>query len=1017
MRTRFIAFWTVLCAATVVLTMTPGAHAVNPPVYSMIDQPVDQLFEVENGSVEPVTRDGETVWRWHVPNGQNSLLSIRKDHPLYVALRYYDYFRFDYRVASGALSSMKWEAVGHVSGPRQYKVHNQRIAIVTTEKDVWHPTHLRLDDAYWFPWDNVDGEGEDGFFRLEAMSIEDDTVIEIRSARLIRALILLKPDYMQPVTWPIAKTNDDGSVTYSLQHRVINSSGQPADITAKVLSKNKRFKVAVEPEVQNVKSAKIGIFNVTATISKADIDATAELYEEPIFLEFAPAHRPEAVVLWEGQLVRPLSPNIKRQVMLTQRDVDLLREKIDADDEEIKKLAGYDESVTKANEFLTKKLQTVPRAYNHVRNGYLRDWVPGEIMSEAVNTKTGERRIGDFTAGAIWREYLGYSGMATMHTGLAYAMTGNEDYAKKAIELMKVFALQYADLDYRVTFFDVPYFPGTPIQASSRIGTNSSYGSNWDFKWFSKMASLVAESPSWTDEDRDYVYREFVIPYASEIVKLPGSISNQTDITNHNLLLLGLAFNDATMVWKATLRDSGLISRLSDIDRDGFSSEGRPLNYHGAAANEYIPSTAHFANSGIKINFGLDRVIKAVRMPYERGMLNGIVPNTGDSGRGMRLGASILADMLAGVAPEEEWLLDIGNGATIESRLARYRKGEEQKGSNWKSLLSTKPHLFADAGLAILRSGDDVDNQVMLTLDYGRSVFHGALDRNQITLGAFGKIFTHGPGSLYNAGSGGIQRSEDERLRSFIGGHMSLTHNVLVIDQVSQMPAVGRLLAWSDDPARQVAVSEVAGIAPGVTHTRGALLQHGIVVLFDKVRADKKHSFDMVYHNFGDLTFGKGFSTTPVIEPLGKTGNYEKLVDPMKIQGAPPLEATWDLTLQYPSWNPNYKTNESALPTIKLRMIQSAESGAEFYTAKTGLNNTNTNIMADAAPSIIQRVDSDHMNLVTVLEPVKGETRIVSVEQVGKDGVRVKLKDGKVIEASLTDLIKSHPWKGRPSDQ
>ena len=33
------------------------------------------------------------------------------------------------------------------------------------------------------------------------------------------------------------------------------------------------------------------------------------------------------------------------------------------------------------------------------------------------------------------------------------------------------------------------------------------------------------------------------------------------------------------------------------------------------------------------------------------------------------------------------------------------------------------------------------------------------MDRNQITLCAFGRVFTHGTGSLYNAGSGGITPS------------------------------------------------------------------------------------------------------------------------------------------------------------------------------------------------------------------------------------------------------------------
>lgn len=992
--------------ASLMLGILTSTFAAHPIVENLHDYPVEELLYLKNGSVEAASLDGRKAWRWKVNTGQSGDLAIRSEHELFDRLRYYDRLQFEYRIVSGEVSSISFNAVGHVSGPRQYKVHNQRIALVTTERKVWHQTELDLADAYWFPWDKPDGEGETGYFTFNALAIAPDTVIELRDVRLVRGLLYLKRDFQSPVTWPQKTENEDGSVTYTLDFGLLNTSGRPTSITAKVTSANQVFKTSLDNEAIEVKASQIASFKVTATMSKAALDASEELFAEPLRLEFATSHRPEATTRWAGRLVRPLSKGLRRQVMIATGDLELIRQQLSAGDDEMRKIVNYDRVVARADELVGKTLQTIPQSYNHVRNGYPNPWMPGNIMSEAVNPQTGERRIGDATAGAVWREYLAYSGQATYYNGLAYAFTQDEKYARKAIKLMRLYAQQYAQHKWHV-LFDVPWFPGPPIQSSSRIASNSSYGSNWEFKWHCKMLSLIADSPSWTDADRKFVYEGWVRPYATELVKLNASISNQTDITNHNLLLLGLAFDDALIVWNATLRDCGLVSRLKDIDEDGFSSEGRPLNYHGAAADEYLPSVTHLENSGLKINYGRERILAAIRMPYERAALNGLVPNTGDCGRGQGAGPSNLADVVVSLAPDAKWLMDIGQGSSISASLQRYRSKSKAITPNWTKLLSTKPRLFGSAGLAILRSGDTADTQVMVTLDYGRSVFHSALDRNQITLTAFGRIFTHGTGSLYNAGSGGIQYNQDPKLKSFIDGRVSLSNNVLVVDQRSQLPTVGKLLAWSETDDFQVAVSRLDGLYPGVSHTRGVVLTKRIVIVFDQIRSEQEHSYDLVYHNFGDLKFGDDWSAA-VTGPLGSTANYDNIVSPRALTGKGPLQATWDMTRQYPYWNKSLKVDETKLPPIHLKFVQLAPEGCQFFTGITGLNNTNTKIISDEAPTLISRLKSMDADFVSVLEPFKEESRVAEVIRKELNGISVRLTDGSVIATSLDELLDTH---------
>jgi hypothetical protein len=148
------------------------------------------------------------------------------------------------------------------------------------------------------------------------------------------------------------------------------------------------------------------------------------------------------------------------------------------------------------------------------------------------------------------------------------------------------------------------------------------------------MLGCINASALLTPEARARIYKGFVLPYATELMKFPGGISNMTDITNTNRLTLGLVFNDANLVRFALLSEPGLISRLGDIDEDGFSSEGRPPNYHMAAMDEYFPAMAALHNSGLQIKYPKERLIAAVKMLYERATLWDVVPNTGDCGRG-----------------------------------------------------------------------------------------------------------------------------------------------------------------------------------------------------------------------------------------------------------------------------------------------------------------------------------------------------------------------------------------------
>jgi hypothetical protein len=992
------------------------ALAASPVENLQLFEPAE-FWNTTNSRVEKVDSPEGPVLHWSLSAGENGELRIKPEAPLFSRLRYFDRLEFEFRIASGQLDSMELSALGHVSGTRKNKVHQWTLAVLTTPLQVWHRRQVDLARPNWFPWDDPDGLPL--HFAFRALAIEPGTVIELRNLRLMPSPVTVKPFFELPATWPIRSDEADGSVTYSLEIPVLNTSGRPSEIQADLVSKHEKFEVAIDQALLPAKNAEKVVFRVKAKISKARIAETPELFSETIRIAFHPADAPDQVSTFEMPVTRPLTSGTGRQFILPDSDVEFLRKKVQEGDPKILKSLGIDKVIAEADKFLGIRLDQIPGGRVTVSNNWPtvpdskppRRYQIGSVMPEILDAETGFREVGTPLANKVWKEYMGFSGRVTENLGLAYLLTGDEKYAAKAVELLDLYALQYSALDWG-TSFEGPWSNGPAILTSSRVASSSSYGSNWMFRLHMRMLGCINASASLTPEARARIYKGFVLPYATELMKFPGGISNMTDITNTNLLTLGLVFNDANLVRFALLSEPGLISRLGDIDEDGFSSEGRPPNYHMAAMDEYFPAMAALHNSGLQIKYPKERLIAAVKMLYERATLWDVVPNTGDCGRGgVPLRNSLQAEHLISLFPEEAWILDIAANQSLLSKTRRMATGKDADKNAFRQLLSTKPRLYKQAGLAILRTGETPETQIMTTLDYGRNPMHAHLDRNQITLSAFGKIFTHGPGTIYNAGSGGITLNPDEKLKSFCGAG-SLGQNVILVDQQNQARAIGSLLGWSDKPSNQYVTAKVDGIAPGVSHTRSLILREGLVIVLDQVQSENEHTYDFVYHNFGVLQPGLGWTAAPLATPLGTTANYERLTDLQKLSGKGPVRLGWDLTAQVkpPKPVPTPAPGKTA-PTpepipvpepVHLALWQLPPAGAEIYTATTGMNNPNTAEVPSPAPSLISRARGKSVSFITVLEPWRDKPTVTGLE--GNAEKFTILRDGKNLSLGIEDF-------------
>ncbi len=985
------------------LALCTLANAAHPVVERFDAYDPAALLNVTNGTFEKAMLDGKPVLRWRINTGQTSELSLRPEHPVFDHLRYFDHMQFEFRIASGEIDGLGVRALGIVSGARQHKVQEWNMAMRTTPAKVWHSRDADFTRPNWFPWDNPDGEGRQGYLMFSAVANAPDTVIELRDVRLLSSALLVKPFYELPITWPVKTVNADGGITYRMTVQVLNISGKPADITARVTSAHQRFKIELEKPVIAVKTSIVADFTIAATMSRADIAASPELYAEPLRLAFTASSVPDAEATFETTLVRPLSAGLHRQVVLKEDELKTIREKIAAGDKEFTKLIEHDRIIKAADEFMDKELRQIPPGHQWPGTNPGTDWAVGKMMPEIVNKKTGETQTGTILAGLVWKRYLTYPGYATENLGLAYLMTQDERYARKAVELFRLYAQQYGELKWNGAF-ELPWLAGASIGSSSRMSSGSPYGTNIFMKNHVRLLSMIADSTSWSAEDRALIYSSFITAYAAELMKFNGGINNMTDITNHNLLLLGVVFDDALMVHRATAADAGLLARVADIDHDGFSSEGRPIGYQFAGMTEYLPSLVYLDNAGLKLPFDKNKLLAAMRMPYQRATLTGWAPNCGDCARGYQAGVQPLAAYLVSMFPDEQWLLDICGKGNLSSNVRRYLAQVKPDPKAWTKLLETKPKLFPEAGFVILRSGTTAEDQVMVTLDYGRAFFHNGANRNQLTLAAFGALLAHDPGSLYNVGRDGMTRTEDKQLDSFSLNH-TIGYNVIIADAQDQTRASGRLLAWSPEPEMQVAVSRVDGVFPGVNHTRGVALTEGVVVVIDRMDSDAEHAYDFAYHNLGKLKPGDGWTASPTDHPLGTTANYENIKELKKLSGSGAIRLSWDVTEQHPAASP-VRTSGAALELWQLPI-----AGGEVFTGVTGLNNPNTKTYPDTAPSLFHRVRGRSVEFCTVLDPRKGQSHVKAVQTGAGGGIAVELQNGKRVNFTLDDWIKRYAVK------
>ena len=469
---------------------------------------------------------------------------------------------------------------------------------------------------------------------------------------------------------------------------------------------------------------------------------------------------------------------------------------------------------------------------------------------EHVDRKTGEVFRGDPSAHET--DYdgvkIGYvhSGWAkdAQTLGLVYQVTGEEQYAAKAREILLAYASKY--LSYPRTRHGNPKTHGIG-RATAHYLTESV----WVIA-MAQAADLVWDHLS-EAERRLLADKLFYPALRDSIDPVRCYVHNIQCWKNSALGLVGLLYGDLELVHKA-LHDGeeGYWQQIEQgILPGGVWYEGS-WGYHFYTMSAMVPLTE--ACRHCDVDLYADRLKEMYLAPIRLAMPDSRLPSFNDSG---------ILDF-AKMGHRYELAAARWDDPVFRTRLSGTRRisraallhGIDAPDGKPNSTIRSANH--EGAGYAILARGEGRD-ATWLCLKYcPPSKYHGHPDRLGFILYARGRVVAPDPGCL----SYGLPLHR--------GWYKTtLAHSTLMVDGVSQEERQSKCLGFGAERGVDYAVLDDGDAIPGLRFVRtAAIIDKDLILFIDQVRSDRERLLDFAYHQDGTwANLPAGERWTPPDEP------------------------------------------------------------------------------------------------------------------------------------------------------
>ncbi|MBM4044389.1 MAG: hypothetical protein FJ279_04685, partial [Planctomycetes bacterium] len=837
---RTIACWLLIGLATCAVSSAQPLVLLIDDMEEISDWSSPELLAQAEGTTGKALKYTIPASKLTFPAKNLAKLNIAFDaHPI---------LKLDYQIVSG---DCKWFGVKLMHAPlAENKQAVWRFAGPTTPKGVWHTVAVDVHKPEYVWGDKPDPAARAIGLRGEAG--KEPCVILVDNIRLVKRVLQLE----------VAETGTNSSKVVAQ-----NVTAAPQTVMASVEPAPRAFESVIEPSVLKLAPGEKGVFTVTMKPK----DKSAPLTSETSALRVAPSGTPDAAMSLPLTAVVPLPDLPRPRVMATREQIAAAKRKAETCDW-ARNVFG---SLKKRADQLLQQPVEMPD-----RGGQWAHWYGCKDCSTGLKTisptehrcpvcskvYTGE----PYDSVVLNRVHHGNS-IGARDLALAYQLTGNTAYARKAADILLGYAGKYLT-------YPLHNIHGEPKVGGGRVGAQTLDESTWLIP-VAQAYDLIWDAL--TPPEREQIETKLLRPAAEVIRQHRIGVHNIQCWKNAAVGSVGLAIGDAALVSDAVESGHGLKQQIAKgILEDGSWWE-LSWGYHFYAMSP-LSTLAESAS-----HFGIDVFDRHFERLYEAPILFAMpdlrLPAFNDTGGGASVSPSGNYEVAAARYPKNAlfgWLLSTRPRGTLEALLY----GAPELPQAERPVMPTTN--FAASGIAVLRSRS-ADNPMYLALDYGpHGGGHGHPDKLGFVFHALGQVLAPDPGSIaYGMPAHGKWYRQ------------TLSHSTLVVDQKSQKPCEGRLNFIHSSPRFQIASVSCDQAYDGVTMDRTvAMIDDWAVLLVDRVRSDKEHIYDWAYHNVGTLKPGPSLVLSPRQQSLGAGEGYDMVKNVAEAATGEPWQADFGLT-------------------------------------------------------------------------------------------------------------------------
>lgn len=567
----------------------------------------------------------------------------------------------------------------------------------------------------------------------------------------------------------------------------------------------------------------------------------------------------------------------------------------------------------------------------------------------------------------IYRGTHATNGQRMERLAWAFAITGRQEFAKKAAEYLRGYAKRYQEYPYVSAFVkerdvDPMTVPGFPSRACGKIFAQTLTEASW-IPHVVIAYDLIYDSDVLSQDDKKFIEEKLLRAMLENTVKNDMGKSNWQTWHNAAFLWVGAVIGDEKWVKRAIEEPRNGFFRQMEISvlPEGFQWENSwSYHYYTLMAMTWITEGAR--RLGINL-YSHPLLKKMYLVPFDYVMSDGTLPRFADATTSSPKNYRALNEAAYAAYGDERILAALPEAPTFRSVLLGRDTSRKKK-----VVPQAQSKVFTGAGHAILRTEGPGNLNAAITFGpYGG--FHGHFDKLSFVFFGYGAELAVDPG-----------RKKAQAYNLPIHGkwyRATLSHNAVLVDGQGQRAATGKLLAFGGDPSYAAVAVECDDMFDKVNQRRFLLLTPNYLLVVDEMVPGngKEHTYEWLYHNRGTRAACELPSTTTAPP---KDGGFEFLQD----IATHALDNAADLDVTF------------LMDKLKVHVKMSGRKGDEVMTATGPVES-----IYERAPMVLVRRKGKTVWFCAVLEPVPegaqpAVKKVAITDTNGAKAVTVTRKDG-----------------------